>query len=424
MANAQDSWLDYLVGRRSRRQLPHPDGEEYVPVTALPRPDGKGDVLVVKDEVLIDESDVEREDLRPLRAAVQHTTIDQVDLGSERWRFHGSADANSRVPSERHTPTYLAVVGGRIKNRSTASNTRERPQPTEGTVEDGQPLVVVIDTGVAAAAVGLAEQNREDGWGGGRFTLADDSAKNVDLLDVIEPAGLDIGAGHGTFVGGLIGQVTPARIVMLRALDTDGVGADCIIARAIRRAGRILRDEADGRGVLNLSFGIETLNDTAPDVLRRALEALPPDVVVVAAAGNEPSGTPFWPAAFEHVLGVAALDRNGQPTRWSNHGDWVDFSTRGVELTGPYVPGFEPDWSEYENPPEGYDTTPDIFDGPDAYAEWEGTSFAAALVSGKVANLLLAEPQMTPDAVKSALQDEAEDRFMEGYGHRLFILDD
>lgn len=424
MEDGVRTWLDYLAERRQRRFVSdHPAPAEYVPVVSVTRPDGSR-IPIVSDEVTID--DREAPQVRSLVQQATELTHDELDRGRMRFRHEGSGSLYEQVAAPHVTPTYVGVVGGRIKNRPTPEPAeRERePEPASATgdaVADDATLVIVIDTGLAAAVVGRDTENRTDGWLG-RCELADDSDVNIDRLDVLEPEGLDLGAGHGTFVAGLIGRVTPARIMMLRAFDTDGLASDIAIADAIRRAADIFARESGGSGVLNLSCGVETLNNDEPEVLRAALEALPSEVVVVAAAGNDPSAVPFWPAASKRAIGVGALDDELRPTEWSNHGVWVDFSARGTDLVGPFVAGTETQGSG--EPGDPFDIEPDHYDGPNPFAVWEGTSFAAAQVSGMVANLLRSTPEMTRAQVADRLRSAAAGAHLPGYGYPLSVLPD
>ena len=93
----------------------------------------------------------------------------------------------------------------------------------------------------------------------------------------------------------------------------------------------VLRGNGHQRGdppdIVNMSFGGYTSNDRPPTVLAeflRRLGAAFPSTVFVAAAGNDGSGRPFFPAACPGVVGVAATDRRGFPMFWSNHGSFID----------------------------------------------------------------------------------------------------
>jgi thermitase len=53
---------------------------------------------------------------------------------------------------------------------------------------------------------------------------------------------------------------------------------------------------------------------------------------VVAAAGNQGSATPSYPAFYEECVAVAALDEGGSLTVLSNHGEWVDVAAPGSDI--------------------------------------------------------------------------------------------
>ncbi|HTY73219.1 MAG TPA: S8 family serine peptidase [Actinomycetes bacterium] len=190
---------------------------------------------------------------------------------------------------------------------------------------------------------------------------------DIDVLDADHDGILDTEAGHGTFICGLVAQVAPAlRIDPGRVLDPTGIGTDFSVAL------ELLRTEAP---VINLSLGCYTAEDRAPLALDGVLGALGPDRVVVAAAGNDATTRPFWPAAFKHVVAVGALDTTDpdhpRPAAFSNHGSWVDVWAPGVDLASTYVDGH---WRTADEDAQ--------FAG---WAKWSGTSFAAPLVAAEIA---------------------------------------
>lgn len=239
--------------------------------------------------------------------------------------------------------------------------------------EPGNPVTVaVIDTGIEASG-------RTDGW------LSNwETPENEDPLDVFPKAPakpdhlLDFAAGHGTFVAGIIQQVSPTTIVNIyRAIDSDGIGSEVEVAKAMIRAAR------DGAAVINLSLGTNTLDGRPPLALSVALEILQdeyPQVVVVAAAGNSGTDLQAWPAAFKHVVAVAALDTDRRPAPWSNRGQWIDFSTIGEGIVSTFVPGRQPD------DPSG--NRGDDFGPETPWGVGTGTSFAAPQISGAIARLM------------------------------------
>jgi subtilisin family serine protease len=146
----------------------------------------------------------------------------------------------------------------------------------------------------------------------------------------------------------------------------------------------MVRAVRDGAQILNLSLGLEALDDRPPVAFEVALEIIDElaaetgrDVLVVAAAGNFGHARPCWPAALDGVLAVAALTQDLQPADWSSRGFWVDCSTIGEGIRSTYVQGRE---SPIVDP------DPETFP-PDAWALWSGTSFAAPQVAGAIARI-------------------------------------
>jgi subtilisin family serine protease len=268
--------------------------------------------------------------------------------------------------------------------------------------------VAVIDTGITA-------ERRTDGWLDGIARTPD----NTDPLNVLgRDQFLDFGAGHGTFVTGVIQQVAGdiADIEVYRALDSDGVGSDVDVACALLRAVH------DGARIVNLSVGTET-DGVPPLALHTAIEMIGEmgaDVLIVAAAGNGGrDGAECYPGAFARSMGefngvvaVAGLTADGQPADWSTRGDWVTFSAVAEGIVSTYIEGEES---------ELVDDQPDRFP-LDAWAIWTGTSFAAPQVVGEVALRLASDPQRSTKKVVAQLYEEGDAVETAGFGRRLHIL--
>jgi len=270
---------------------------------------------------------------------------------------------------------------------------------------DRRVTIAVVDTGV----------NR-GGWSKDFLQPIVEDDANRDVLDVINavsgqsgPDGfLDAGAGHGTFVCGLLRQFAPsADVVVYRALDTDGIGHDEAIACAILRA---VADAASAERalVINLSLGGCTDGDKPPAAIAHAVDAAThAGAVVVAAAGNESSPRPAWPAALPGVLAVSSIDAGGDPSAFANFGWWVDFATVGEGAVSTFVAG-------RESP--AFSATPDDWTGQqEPVAQWAGTSFSAPKLAAAVANLLL-DGKSGPDAVADL---RARGSVLKGYGTAL-----
>ena len=309
---------------------------------------------------------------------------------------------------------HIVALGGVVKAGGGPEPTALRREfPAVRYATTGEPVqVAIIDTGVPAKA-------RDDGYLAG---LA--QGDNIDPLDEFPvpqpgtpgPRGdglLDASAGHGTHVSGVVQQVAPsARIRVYRAVDSDGCATDFEIGQAITRAGQ------DGADIINLSLGSPTVNDRAQPAIRAAIEGVVadnPDVLVVCAAGNNGGTRPEWPAALSaeipNVVSVGGLDAQGMPSTWSTHGDWVTCSTVGEGIASTYVEGSE-------DGPLINDPHPDTY-GPDSWAIWTGTSFAAPQIVGGVARRSQ-ETGLRPRAALDDLLAQAPET--EGWGKRVIIL--
>jgi len=56
-------------------------------------------------------------------------------------------------------------------------------------------------------------------------------------------------------------------------------------------------------------------------------------VFIVAAAGNDgPAAAAVYPAGYDDVIAVSAIDQHQQPYRWSNQGAYIDFAALGVNV--------------------------------------------------------------------------------------------
>ena len=379
--------------------------------------------VLVFDEILVRTTDYQREQPQPFHQVTIQQLLAGVELASAepaldgrvtRLRFAnlGITELQDlarelRGAGYQASMNHVTPLGPVLKsNGGPGTSARTVPFPPPWAPKGAHEIIVaVIDTGVTA-------EERADEWlvTIPRPDAAHPDLDNIDPLDVF-PFGnpdqfLDLGAGHGTFVAGVIQQLAPsATIDVYRAINSDGIGSEVAVAEMMLRA------VADGATILNLSLGSETLDDQPPLALEVALELIDeqnPDVLVVAAAGNSGTDRATWPAAFNRVVSVAALDPDLRPADWSNHGWWVTCSAVGQGILSTYVKGDE---SPILVAPEAPDHFPD-----DSWAIWSGTSFAAPQICGAVAaicqqtglsprrimrQLLLKNPVTIPDYGKA-----------------------
>lgn len=213
--------------------------------------------------------------------------------------------------------------------------------------------------------------------------------------------------GHGTFIAGIIRQAAPrARVLAIKAVHSDKIGysGDALIAlREILN--RVIDAQDNNRqdlmvDVVSFSAGYYDEWNGTPDLVHVLDGLICRGVVVVAAAGNEATDRPFYPAALAtrrevknggpQVIGVGALNPDGTTALFSNEDLWVTAWASGVNVVSLYPP--ETDGSETPEralpAKKRYSLDPDKFTGE--YAVWSGTSFATPLVAAEVANRILA----------------------------------
>jgi membrane-anchored mycosin MYCP len=215
------------------------------------------------------------------------------------------------------------------------------------------------------------------------------------LLELTPDEPINPAAGHATFIAGLItAQVPAAKIITRRVLDDTGH------AGVWETAETMVTFVDDNIDVLNLSLGCHTRDGApCPLPLQRAVEALSHKTVIVAAAGNhggmENGKLPTWPAALPGVIAVGAtqdryLDPNHEPelAPFTPQLPWVDCLAPGYALVSTFPEGFV----------EG---RPRPFHG---FANWSGTSFAAAMVTGAIARGIVAGEITAKGALRRLLE--------------------
>jgi len=167
---------------------------------------------------------------------------------------------------------------------------------------------------------------------------------------------LVVGDDHGTFVAGVILTQEPSATIRMRRAVVAGPEDDPQVIRALEEF------HAAGIKLINLSFSGGVFEQGTPPRLREVLDALiADDVVVVAAAANNALPLRTYPAADADILAVGASTVNGEIAEFSACGRWIDVFAQGQDVVGPIGEGF---------------------------SRWSGTSFAAAMVTGRIANLM------------------------------------
>lgn len=203
--------------------------------------------------------------------------------------------------------------------------------------------------------------------------------------------------GHGTHVAGIVGATTNngqgvaglgynTTVMNVKVMGDNGSGSSGSIAQGVVWAAD------NGARVINISAGATFQMTTLESAINYAQGR---GVVVVAAAGNNGSSAPFYPAFYSDVIAVASTDMFDNLAPSSDYGDWVDVAAPGGNI---------------------YSTLPN-----NRYASLSGTSMASPHVAG-LAGLVFSRVADTNgngflnDEVRACIQGNADSIGISGIG--------
>lgn len=194
--------------------------------------------------------------------------------------------------------------------------------------------------------------------------------------------------GHGTHCAGIatatmdngvgIAGVAQVDIMAEKVLDKDGSGSYWNVAQGIIHATNA------GADVISLS-----LSGDASKIIQDACEyAWKNNVVLIGASGNDNKQGINYPAKYETVISVGAIDQNNErcnyPSKWgSNWGQELELVAPGNKILS---------------------TKPN-----NSYQIWDGTSMATSYVAGVAALIISYNPTLTNAQVRSRLHITASD---------------
>lgn len=190
------------------------------------------------------------------------------------------------------------------------------------------------------------------------------------------------GTGHGNSVAGLIAAkdneegitgVNPnAEIYSIRVLDNDNCSP---ISRIVEGIYMAIERNVD---IINMSFGVSTYSAALEQAVKDAEKA---GILMVAAAGNVGDKGVQYPAAFDEVIAVGSVDKDGNLASDSSTGGQVELVAPGELVM----------------------STGDFGDVKVA----SGTSLAAPQVAGAAALLWEKDPDMPAAFIRQVLTESA-----------------
>ncbi len=321
------------------------------------------------------------ETFRHLLHQIGGIVVDSIpELGVYRVRFAFGTNIPALVEQLRmnpdvHTaePNYITEVPAPVF-RELLNASKSEPAAAEPPA--GAPALAILDSGL---------QNLEGLHSAVRGTY-----------DAVNPSSpLGDTQGHGTQMaliasgavlpGGVSADSATAGVplVAIRAFNDDGVATEFSLLRSIAYAAE------QGARVINMSWGSETSSSFMANAMAYAQSK---GIILVAAAGNTPTGRPVYPAAYEGVIAVGAVTGSGERWENSNHGDFVDLAAPGTA-----------------NMPVGHE-------GP--AGSYAGTSISSVFVSRALSLYLGKYPECSNEDAVSALMaalrdagDAGRDRF-------------
>ena len=208
--------------------------------------------------------------------------------------------------------------------------------------------IAVIDTGFSVDAI--PEENILEG-----HNYVDAEASTEDTF------------GHGTAVASiLLAEYPDAKLVPLVSSAYEDGHLTQVTEEVVAQ---MIRDAVDmyDCSLINVSAGLQNAGTELEEAVAYAWKK---GVLIIASAGNdyaEQGERKYYPAAYEHVFAVGALNADGtQIAEFSQRGDWVNGYEIGENVSFAALSGAE--------------------------LTGDGTSYAAARVTAEAAKLLEAHP--------------------------------
>jgi hypothetical protein len=190
--------------------------------------------------------------------------------------------------------------------------------------------------------------------------------------------------GHGTAVAGVVAAATNNGIgvagvswnnliMPLVVIDSTGSGTYSNVASAIQYA-------ADhGARVINISLAGASASSTLQNAVNYAWAK---GSVIFAAAANNSTSTPYYPAACTNVVAVSATEPAGTLATFSDYGSYIDLAAPGDNILTTLNGG--------------------------GYGYWYGTSFSSPIVAATAALALSVQPGLSASALVSLLEQSAD----------------
>ncbi|MEY7848329.1 S8 family serine peptidase [Natrarchaeobius sp. A-rgal3] len=279
--------------------------------------------------------------------------IDEIEYAEENATIETLSPPNDPHYGSQHAPQQVGCEGA-----------------WEETLGDDDVVISIVDQAVEHDHENLAAN-------------ADDRVGEVFVGNMRRPYPASSRENHGTLVAGIANGVTDngtghagisnCSFLSARALDETGRGSLADIADAIQWS------TDQGVDVINLSLGSSSDWHTLENACEYAVSR---GCLLVAGAGNN-GGRVLYPAAYDSVIAVSALDSNGRFASYSNRGSAIELAAPGSRVLST--------------------------DLNDRYSRASGTSMATPVVSGVAGLVLSAYPDLSVSQLRDHLRRTATD---------------
>lgn len=250
-------------------------------------------------------------------------------------------------------------------------------------------VVAVIDTGIDNSHVDL-DGNKVIGWMdyvNGQASPYDDNGHGTHVSSIV--------AGEGDGNAAYKGVAPGAALVGVKVLDSQGSGLMSDVTAGIDWV--VANKSLYGVEVISLSLGTSTSSDGTDSTSLAVNNAFNNGIVVSVAAGNSGPAkyTVGSPGAADKALTVAAMADAGE----------LGFNLANFSSRGPTADGrIKPDIAA-----PGYNITAAQANTVNGYVQYSGTSMATPFISGTIALILDANPNLTPVEVINIITGTATD---------------
>jgi minor extracellular protease Epr len=245
--------------------------------------------------------------------------------------------------------------------------------------------IAIIDTGISRkhpeldvmGGVNLIGKKKSNNW-------KDDNGHGTHVAGIIAARNNDIG---------VVGVAPDAELYAIKVLNQYGRGYISDVIEGMEWAVQ------NNISIISMSLGTRSYSQAFEEACSNAYNY---GALLVAAAGNSGDGNlstddVLYPAKFDSVIAVSAVDSGDIAPPWSADGSGVELAAPGVSI---------------------FSTWP-----KDGYTYKSGTSMAAPFVSGVAALFWSKNPGLTMNEIRDLLQNTALDLGDAGkdniYGHGL-----